>query len=152
MFFQSRPPSTSLRMVPFVSPGDRSDRDRRLQIGKCPLTGGVEGNKSKGQLAKSTGSGFDPLGCRIGGHGLNIQSRHHSVRLLAVVFSIDVCPCMRGAGMPEPLLSRFDPAGFPVNELGDRPAQNMCRRSLDEAGRINHRQILFDDQVNRRPC
>lgn len=58
---------------------------------------------------------------------------------------------MGRAGVAEPLLSSLDPAGLPVDQLGDGSPQDMGRGTLNNAVRENHRQVLFYDQVNRRP-
>jgi hypothetical protein len=55
------------------------------------------------------------------------------------------------AGMPEPFLGCLNPAGFPVNQLGRRPAQNVRGGSLNQAGGIDHCQILFYDLMRSRP-
>lgn len=58
---------------------------------------------------------------------------------------------MRRAGVAEPLLRSLDPAGLSVDQLGDGAPQDMCCRSLDDAVGKNHCQVLFYDQVYRRP-
>ncbi len=44
---------------------------------------------------------------------------HNSFSLLAIILSVDVSPGVRSAGVPQPFLRRFDPAGLAVDELCD---------------------------------
>lgn len=58
---------------------------------------------------------------------------------------------MGSAGVAEPLLSSLDPAGLPVDQLGDGAPQDMGCGTLDDAVGKNHCQVLLNDQVYRRP-
>ena len=58
---------------------------------------------------------------------------HDSVCLLSVVLSVNVRPRVSCAAMPEPFLRCFNPAGLAVDQLCNRPAQDVRVGSLNEA-------------------
>ena len=81
------------------------------------------------QVAQQIGELAQTLSLRTNGHKATvpfrqgllsyIQPRHDSIRLLSIVCSVDVCPFMRRAGVPEPFLCGLYPAGLPIDQLRD---------------------------------
>jgi len=74
------------------------------------------------------------------------------IRLLPVVLGVNVGPGVSRARVPQPLLSRLDPSGLTIDNLRNRPPEDMCRRSLDDTLGIDHAEILLYDQMSARSC
>jgi hypothetical protein len=56
------------------------------------------------------------------GSWLNIVLCYNPVGLFPEILGINVSSRVRGAGVPKPLLSRFNVAGFAVDHFGNEPA------------------------------